>query len=133
MNEAKELTPAKEITAPFAELLPSLRAAAEDRRRLGDALIPEWLSYFLNPCGLRGRDAPFPSPTEEKVDSIEKDLSAAGIDGRGDDPGLPLQLPSRSAACARACPDPLVTRVRGRILRSSRSPDPIPRGFLMHK
>src|SRR5829696_3356627 len=73
-------------------------------RCLGDALSPEWLSYFLDPCGLRGRDAPFPSPTEEKVDSIEKDRSAAGIDGRGDDPGLPLQLPSRQtrALSARA-------------------------------
>jgi hypothetical protein len=41
MSEAKGLTPAKEIVAPFAELIPSLEEAASVRRRLGAALFQE--------------------------------------------------------------------------------------------
>jgi hypothetical protein len=41
MTEAAKLKPAEEVAAPFATLIPSLKQAAVDRRRLGSALIRE--------------------------------------------------------------------------------------------
>lgn len=41
MAEAEKLEPVEKITAPFAELLPTLQDAAQARRRLGAALIQE--------------------------------------------------------------------------------------------